>query len=102
MSVVGNQTLTPDIVPEVLNAFRLLMIAQAQECFYDKASTDPSRKLNLFELSCLNCTKIFEYNNLSCYKIYKLVLVLSIHIKHSQQQGCNLLQIIFQWLNFFK
>ena len=42
MSVAGNQTLTSDLSPEVLNGFRCIMVAQAQDCFYDKANTDPS------------------------------------------------------------
>ena len=44
MSVAGSTALTTDLFPETLNAFRSMLVAQAQECFYDKASSDPSCK----------------------------------------------------------
>ncbi|CAK8671406.1 unnamed protein product [Clavelina lepadiformis] len=40
MSVAGTESLTADLAPEVLNAYRCIMVAQAQECFFDKASSD--------------------------------------------------------------
>jgi len=44
MSIAGNVTLTNDLTPEVLNAFRSVLVAHAQECFYDKASSDAACK----------------------------------------------------------
>nr|XP_002123877.1 programmed cell death 6-interacting protein-like [Ciona intestinalis] len=42
MSVVGNNSITSDLAPEVLNLYRCVLLGQAQECFYDKACTDAS------------------------------------------------------------
>lgn len=36
---VTNQNPTQDLMPEVLAAFKAIMVAQAQECFYEKASS---------------------------------------------------------------
>uniref|UniRef100_H2YHX2 BRO1 domain-containing protein n=1 Tax=Ciona savignyi TaxID=51511 RepID=H2YHX2_CIOSA len=42
LSVVGNNQSTTDLTVEVLNAYSCVMLGQAQECFYDKASSDPA------------------------------------------------------------